>query len=147
MPDQVDFNTKIVQEFRANGGRVGAPFEGLPVVLIHHKGRRSGTERVNPLAYQKVDSGWAVFGSFAGSAHHPDWYLNLLAEPRTTIEVGTEVLDVIARDTHQGGARRDLREADSYGAKVCRVPSQGRHARHSCRRFRTGELTGLDPPP
>jgi deazaflavin-dependent oxidoreductase (nitroreductase family) len=105
MPDQVDFNTKVVQEFRANGGRVGAPFEGMPVVLIHHKGRRSGTERVNPLVYQKVDSGWAVFGSFAGSPHHPDWYLNLLAEPRTTIELGTEVLDVVARDAT--GAERD----------------------------------------
>jgi deazaflavin-dependent oxidoreductase (nitroreductase family) len=105
MPDQVDFNTKIVQEFRANGGRVGAPFEGMPVVLIHHKGRRSGTERVNPLMYQKVDSGWAVFASFAGSPNDPDWYLNLLAEPRTTIEVGTDVLDVVARDT--SGAERD----------------------------------------
>jgi deazaflavin-dependent oxidoreductase (nitroreductase family) len=105
MPDQVDFNTKIVQEFRANGGRVGAPFEGMPVVLIHHKGRRSGTERVSPLVYQKVDGGWAVFASFAGSAHHPDWYLNLLAEPQTTIEVGTEVLDVVARDTT--GKERD----------------------------------------
>jgi deazaflavin-dependent oxidoreductase (nitroreductase family) len=105
MPDQVDFNSKVVQEFRANGGRVGAPFEGMPVVLVHHKGRRSGTDRINPLVYQKVDGGWAVFGSFAGSANHPDWYLNLLAEPRTTIEVGTEVLDVVARNT--SGAERD----------------------------------------
>jgi deazaflavin-dependent oxidoreductase (nitroreductase family) len=105
MSDQVDFNTKIVEEFRANGGRVGAPFAGMPVVLVRHKGRRTGTERVNPLVYQKVDSGWAVFGSFAGSAHHPDWYLNLLAEPRTTIEVGPDTFEVIARDTT--GAERD----------------------------------------
>jgi deazaflavin-dependent oxidoreductase (nitroreductase family) len=116
MPDQVDFNTKIVQEFRANGGRVGAPFEGMPVVLVHHKGRRSGTERVNPLVYQKVDSGWAVFGSFAGSAHHPDWYLNLISEPRTTIEVGTEVLDVVARDTT--GAERD----EIFGKQTTTAP-------------------------
>jgi deazaflavin-dependent oxidoreductase (nitroreductase family) len=105
MPDQVDFNTKIVQEFRTNSGRVGAPFEGMPVVLVHHKGRRTGTERVNPLVHQKVEGGWAVFGSFAGSAHHPDWYLNLLAEPRTTIEVGADTLEVTARDTT--GAERD----------------------------------------
>ncbi|HEY5271825.1 MAG TPA: nitroreductase/quinone reductase family protein [Acidimicrobiales bacterium] len=105
MSDQVDFNTKIVQEFRANGGRVGAPFAGMAVVLVHHKGRRSGVERVNPLVYQKVDSGWAVFASFAGSAKHPDWYLNLIAEPRTRIEVGAETLEVIARDTT--GAERD----------------------------------------
>jgi len=105
MPDQVDFNTKIVQAFRANNGRVGAPFEGMPVVLVHHKGRRTGTERVNPLVYQKVDNGWAVFASFAGSPQHPDWYLNLIVEPRTTIEVGADVLDVVARDT--SGAERD----------------------------------------
>jgi deazaflavin-dependent oxidoreductase (nitroreductase family) len=116
MPDQDDFNTRIVQEFRANGGRVGAPFAGMPVVLIHHKGRRSGTERVNPLVYQKVDSGWAVFGSFAGSAHHPDWYLNLIAEPRTTIEVGTEVLDVVARDTT--GTERD----EIFGKQTATAP-------------------------
>lgn len=103
--DQVDFNTKIIEEFRANGGQVGAPFDGMPLVLVHHKGRHTGNERINPLAYQKVDSGWAVFGSFAGSPHHPDWYLNLLAEPRTTIEVGSDVFDVIARDTT--GAERD----------------------------------------
>jgi len=100
-----DFNTAIIEEFRANEGRVGGPFEGTPVVLVHHKGRRSGVERVNPLVYQKVGDGWAVFGSVAGAPKHPDWYLNLLAEPRTTIEVGTETIEVIARDT--SGDERD----------------------------------------
>jgi deazaflavin-dependent oxidoreductase (nitroreductase family) len=88
----------------------------MPVVLIHHKGRRSGTDRVNPLVYQKVDSGWAVFGSFAGAAHHPDWYLNLIAEPRTTIEVGPEVLEVVARDTT--GAERD----EIFGKQTATAP-------------------------
>jgi deazaflavin-dependent oxidoreductase (nitroreductase family) len=117
MPDQVDFNAKIVQEFRANSGRVGAPFEGMPVVLIHHKGRRSGSERVNPLVYQKVDSGWAVFASYAGSPHHPDWYLNLLVEPRTTIEVGADTIDVVARDT-SGAERDEIFEKQTVSAPI-----------------------------
>ena len=117
MPDQVDFNTRVVQDFRANAGRVGAPFEGMPVVLVHHKGRRTGTERVNPLVYQKVDGGWAVFASFAGAQHHPDWYLNLLVEPRTTIEVGTDLLEVVARDT-TGTERDEIFEKQKTAAPV-----------------------------
>ena len=65
MSDVNDWNQQVIEEFRANGGLVGGPFEGQPVILVHHRGRRSGAERVNPLVYQKVDSGWAVFVSFA----------------------------------------------------------------------------------
>src|ERR1700728_1459891 len=83
MSEISDFNAKVIDEFRANGGRLGGPFEEMPVLLAHHKGRRSGTERVSPLGYQKVDGGWAVFGSFRGAPRHPDWYLNLVAEPHT----------------------------------------------------------------
>ena len=100
MSDLNDWNTKIIEEFRANEGRVGGQFAGQTVILIHHKGRRSGAERVNPLVYQKVDDGWAVFGSKAGAPVHPDWYLNLLASPRTTVEIGTETIDVVAREAH-----------------------------------------------
>jgi deazaflavin-dependent oxidoreductase (nitroreductase family) len=67
------------------------------MILVHHKGRRSGAERINPLVYQKVDGGWSVFASFAGAPHDPDWYRNLVAEPHTTIEVGSETYDVVAR--------------------------------------------------
>jgi deazaflavin-dependent oxidoreductase (nitroreductase family) len=105
MADVNEWNTQIIAEFRANEGRVGGPFEGQPVVLIHHKGRRSGAPRVNPVVYQKVDGGWAVFASYAGAPKHPDWYFNLMDEPRTTIEIGTETLEVVARDT--SGAERD----------------------------------------
>jgi deazaflavin-dependent oxidoreductase (nitroreductase family) len=112
-----DFNTAVIDEFRANEGRVGGPFEGTPVVLVHHKGRRSGVERVNPLVYQKVGDGWAVFGSAAGASKHPDWYLNLLAEPRTTIEVGTETIEVIARDT-SGHERDEIFDRQKTAAPV-----------------------------
>jgi deazaflavin-dependent oxidoreductase (nitroreductase family) len=117
MSDMSDFNAKIVNEFRANGGHVGGPFEGVQVLLAHHKGRRSGTERVSPLGYQKVGSGWAVFGSFAGAPRHPDWYLNLLAEPHTTIEVGTETLEVVARDT-AGQERDEIFERQKTAAPI-----------------------------
>jgi len=93
-----DLNLQIIEEFRANGGHLGGQFAGRSVVLVHHKGRRSGTDRVNPLASLRVDGGWAVFGSFQGGPRHPDWYFNLLAEPHTTIEVGTETIEVIARE-------------------------------------------------
>ena len=94
----IDFNTQVIEEFRANQGRVGGRFEGMPVVLVHHLGRRTGAQRVNPLAYQRVGDGWAVFGSYQGSAKHPDWYLNLMASPHTTVEIGTETHQVVARD-------------------------------------------------
>ena len=95
--DGNDFNTAIIEEFRANAGRVGGGFEGAPMVLLHHRGARSGTERVSPLVYQPVGDAFAVFASKAGAPSHPHWYLNLVANPDTTVEVGTETIDVRAR--------------------------------------------------
>src|SRR5439155_24358406 len=93
-----DFNQRIVEEFRANEGRVGAPVEGVPILLLHHRGARTGTERVNPLAYQPLEDGaMAVFGSKGGAPTNPDWFHNLVANPRARVEVGTETFDVVAR--------------------------------------------------
>jgi deazaflavin-dependent oxidoreductase (nitroreductase family) len=100
-----DFNTKIIEEFRANAGVVGPPFEGAPMVLVHHTGARSGTERVTPLVCQPVGDGWAIFGSKAGAPDHPAWFHNLVANPETTIEVGAETVPVTA--TVLDGAQRD----------------------------------------
>ena len=100
-----DWNTKIIEEFRANEGRVGGPFEGRPILLLHHKGARTGTERVNPVAYQAVGDGFAVFASKGGSATNPDWYHNLVAHPDVSVEVGTETIPVHARVTE--GDERD----------------------------------------
>lgn len=93
-----DFNAAIIEEFRANEGRVGGPFAGIGVLLLHHRGRRTGTERVNPLAYQPLERGWAVFASHGGAPTHPQWYRNLMAAPRTVVEVGTEQVEVVARE-------------------------------------------------
>lgn len=94
-----DWNANIVEEFRANEGRVGGPFEGRTLLLLHHRGAKTGTERVNPLAYQPLHDGtFAIFGSKGGAPSHPDWYHNLKANPEARIEVGTETYDVVARE-------------------------------------------------
>lgn len=93
-----DWNERIITEFRENGGRVGGPFEGHSLLLLHHRGARSGIERVNPLACQLLDhTGWAVFGSKGGADSHPDWFHNLLAHPTAKVEFGTETFEVKAR--------------------------------------------------
>jgi deazaflavin-dependent oxidoreductase (nitroreductase family) len=91
-----DWNRRVVDEFRGNGGKV-AQFEGRPLLLLHHTGAKTGTERVNPLVYLPVGDDFAVFGSKAGADTNPAWYHNLRAHPDATIEVGTETLPVHAR--------------------------------------------------
>jgi deazaflavin-dependent oxidoreductase (nitroreductase family) len=101
-----DWNEKIIEEFRANEGRVGGPFEGAPMILIHHIGARSGTERVTPLVYFPEDDGrMVVIASKAGAPTNPDWYHNLRANPEIDVEVGTETFPV--RVTEAQGAERE----------------------------------------
>jgi deazaflavin-dependent oxidoreductase (nitroreductase family) len=89
-----DFNAKIIEEFRANEGRVGGMFEGTPILLLHHTGARSGTSYVNPLAYQADGGRYVIFASKGGAPHNPGWYYNLKARPDTTVEVGGETIPV-----------------------------------------------------
>ena len=97
MADGEDFNGKVIAEFRANAGKVGGPFQGALVLLLHHTGAKSGTERVNPLMYQQVGDSYAIFASRGGAPSNPDWYYNLAAHPDTTIEMGTDTIRVRAR--------------------------------------------------
>jgi deazaflavin-dependent oxidoreductase (nitroreductase family) len=93
-----DRNQPIIEEFRANRGKVGGNFEGAPLLLLHHRGAKTGTERVNPLMYQDLGGGsLAIFASKGGAPTNPDWFHNLRANPKTTIELGTETIDVVAR--------------------------------------------------
>jgi deazaflavin-dependent oxidoreductase (nitroreductase family) len=92
-----DWNTQVIEQFREGGGKVGGDFEGMPLLLLHHVGAKSGTERVTPLVYQQVGDAYAVFASKGGAPTNPDWHHNLLATPDTKIEIGTETLDVTAR--------------------------------------------------
>ena len=92
-----DWNSKIIEEFRANDGKVGGPFDGAPLLLLHTVGARTGQPRVNPMMYRLVPGGYAVFASKGGAPTNPDWYHNLLAHPRVRAEIGTETLEFTAR--------------------------------------------------
>jgi deazaflavin-dependent oxidoreductase (nitroreductase family) len=96
-----DPNAAIIDEFRANEGRVGGPFEGAPMVLLHHRGRKSGLERVNPVMYlpdEEDPDTIYVFGTKGGSPTNPDWYYNLTAAGTASVERGTEQYDVSVRE-------------------------------------------------
>ncbi len=92
-----DWNKMIIDEFRASGGKVGGQFAGAPLLLLHSVGAKSAKTRVNPLMYQGLGHGRvAVFASKAGAPTNPDWYHNLVANPRARVELGTEAFDVTA---------------------------------------------------
>ncbi|NYT95881.1 nitroreductase family deazaflavin-dependent oxidoreductase [Salinispora sp. H7-4] len=92
-----DWNKKIIKEFRENNGQVGGQFAGAPLLLLHTVGARSGQPRLNPVMYQKLDHGYAVFASKAGAPSHPDWYHNLRAHPQVKAEIGTDTFNLVAR--------------------------------------------------
>jgi len=92
-----NWNEGIIEEFHANQGMVGGGFTGIPLLLLHHTGAKTGTVRVNPLAYQPDGDRFAVFASKGGAPTNPDWYHNLRANPEATVEVGTETIPVRAR--------------------------------------------------
>ena len=115
-----NWNEQIIAEFRANGGHVrwsseeefaaGRPIppwtpwmtgfdehRGMPLILVHHTGAKTGRERISPLFYQQVGDGWAVFATHGGSPRNPVWYLNLVANPRAAVEIDGERVPVVAR--------------------------------------------------
>ena len=92
------FNNGIIEEFRANGGVVGGPFEGATLLLLTTTGAKSGQPRLNPLAYLTIDGKTIIVGSKAGADTNPHWVHNLRADPRAHVEVGTESYDVVARE-------------------------------------------------
>jgi deazaflavin-dependent oxidoreductase (nitroreductase family) len=91
-----DWNAKVIEEFRANGGQVGGPMEGWPLLLLTSTGARTGTKRVSPMVYLPEGARHYVFASYAGGPNNPDWFHNLVANPRATVEVGTDTYDVDA---------------------------------------------------
>jgi deazaflavin-dependent oxidoreductase (nitroreductase family) len=105
-----DFNTPIIEEFRANAGKVGGNFKGAPILLLHSTGAKSGKERVNPMMYRKAGDDIAVFASKAGAPTNPDWYHNLVAHPEATAEIGTDTVSMVARVT-KGDERTEIWEA------------------------------------
>ena len=96
MSDLNERNKKIIDEFRANDGRVGGNFEGKTLLLLHTRGAKSGQERINPLACIRDDDRFAIIASKGGSDTHPDWYYNVIANPQVTVEFGTETFQAHA---------------------------------------------------
>lgn len=103
-----DWNDKIIDEFRANQGRVGPPFEGAPLTLIHHRGRKSGRDYVSPTMYLRSDDDASVIYVFAtrgGSPQNPGWYYNLVDAGTAEVELGTQTYPVTV--TELSGVDRD----------------------------------------
>jgi deazaflavin-dependent oxidoreductase (nitroreductase family) len=102
-----DFNSKVIEEFRANEGKVGGQFEGAPVLLLTTTGAKSGQQRTTPVVYQQDGDRLVIFASKAGAPQHPAWYHNLCANPTATVEVASDTLEVEAIVT-EGDERERL---------------------------------------
>jgi deazaflavin-dependent oxidoreductase (nitroreductase family) len=114
-PDKVNgWNEQVIAEFRANGGKVGGMFEGASMILVHHFGAKSGTERVSPIVWFPDGDRILIIASKAGAPTNPDWYHNLKAHPRVTVEVGTETFPVVAEELPR--AERDEKWAQITSA-------------------------------
>lgn len=118
-----DWNTQIIEEFRANAGKVGGGFEGAPLVLLHHTGRKSGAEHVTPLMFLPSDAPDTlyIFASAAGAPTHPAWYFNTTSAGNTVVEVGEETYPVRVEEIT--GAERDR----IYAEQVSRYPGFGEY--------------------
>jgi len=128
MSDVQDWNSKIIEEFRANEGKVGGPFAGAPVLLLHTTGAKTGRPRVNPMMYRDLDGHRYVFASKAGADTNPDWYWNLVAHPDVTVEVGPGTYEATAvpvtgedRDRIYAGQARQYPGFAEYEQKTSRV--------------------------
>ena len=139
-PDEAsDYNSTIIKEFRANHGRVGGPWAGITLILIHHIGARSGVERVTPLGCSpRGDGRFVIVASSGGSPTHPEWYYNLKANPRITVEVGAQTFTVLA-DELAGAARAGL-----WPKLVAEYPTLGEHQAKTTRQVPVFMLTRQD---
>ncbi|MEW1689135.1 nitroreductase/quinone reductase family protein [Streptomyces sp. NPDC091265] len=101
------FNESVIEEFRANEGKVGGPFEGGDLLLLTTTGARSGAERTTPLGYVRHGGLLLIVGSNLGAPNHPGWYHNLLAHPVVRVETGTRTFQALAVPA-EGDRRHDL---------------------------------------
>ena len=141
MTDSIDFtelNRQVIAEFRANGGKAGGLVEGYPLILVHHRGARSGVERVTPLVPYVEDDRIFIFASKGGSPEHPAWYHNLVANPDTEVEYGADRFPVVARVLT--GAERD----EVYAKQIAVQPQFKEYERNTDRVIPVIELVRAD---
>ena len=128
MSEVNEWNKKVIAEFRANEGKVGGSFEGKTLLLLHTIGAKSQQERINPVACVMDGDRLAVIASKAGAPTHPDWYYNVVANPRVTVEVGTETFQAkatVAEEPERTRLYNQMVEVmpgfDDYRRKTTRV--------------------------
>lgn len=129
MPEVNNWNTQIINEFRANDGEVGGMFAGRTLLLLTTTGAKSGQHRTNPLVYLPDGDRLIIFATKGGAPSNPDWYYNLLAHPEATAEVGTEKFEVMASVVN--GAERD----QLYARQVAVMPAFGDYERKTTRKI------------
>ena len=127
--DMKAFNQSLIEEFRANGGKVGGRFEGRPVVLLTATGAKSGRRLTIPLVYLQEGDRRFIFASKAGSPKNPDWYHNLVANPVVTVEIGDETYEATAKVI--SGADRD----QIYAKQVAAMPTFGEYQEKTTRKI------------
>ena len=130
-----DWNRKIIDEFRANNGKVGGMFKDATLLLLHTKGAKSGKERVNPVAYVRDGETFVVIASKAGAPTNPDWYHNIVANPGFNVEVGTKTLQVHARVT------KEPERTKLYNKMVEMMPGFDEYRRKTTRKIPVIALT------
>jgi deazaflavin-dependent oxidoreductase (nitroreductase family) len=134
-----DDNSRIIEEFRASDGRVGGPWTGTTLILVHHVGAKSGVERVTPLGCFPQEGGrYVIVASNGGSRNHPDWYYNLKANPVITVEVGANAF--VARAEELGSSAR----AELWPKLVAEVPQLGEFQAATVRQISVFMLTVTD---
>ncbi len=136
MADMGDFNAGIIDEFRANEGKVGGNFEGAPLLLLTTVGAKSGKARVNPLMYLEEGGRRYIFASKGGAPSNPDWYYNLVENPKASIEVGSEAVEVVATPIEEGERSR------IYAEQARRYPG---FAEYQAKADRVIPVVALDP--
>ncbi len=112
MTDWNDFNRTVIDEFRETGGKVGGAFEGAPMILVTHKGAKSGKEYTTPLVHTRDGDSYVIIASKGGAPEDPQWFRNLVANPDVTVEVGTEKFPARAR-VADGDERARLYQAQA----------------------------------
>jgi deazaflavin-dependent oxidoreductase (nitroreductase family) len=122
-----DYDQRIIEEFRANAGRVGGSWEGRDLLLLTTTGRKSGKQHTTPMVYTRDGDRLLVYASKGGAPTHPDWYLNLVADPHVVVEVGSERYDAIA--TALEGEERDR----EFAQQVERRPQFGEYQQQTTR--------------
>ena len=130
-----DFNTQVINEFRENSGQVGGMFEGMPLLLLHHTGAKSGEDRIAPLAYMEDDGRYAIFASKGGAPENPAWFHNLIANPDTKVELGEQTIEVLA-----SVAESDERDR-IYNAQAARLPQFADYEKNTTRKIPVVLLT------